>query len=163
MSKSHDLTGRRFGNLQVMWLIGRSGTDKRLTWAVACDCGKHSFTTGHNLLQGSTRSCGCLKGAPIRHGHTFVGHRTSEWNAFVNAKMRCTNPNDPRYYCYGARGIRFKFKNFDEFIAHIGVKPKINLTLDRVNNEGHYEIGNVRWATRLENMRNRIDYRKRQG
>jgi hypothetical protein len=67
--------------------------------------------------------------------------------AYVNARHRCNNPKNKRYEDYGGRGIKFLFTSFEEFITHIGSKPSPELQLDRIENDGNYEIGNVRWAT----------------
>ncbi len=56
---------------------------------------------------------------------------------------------------YGGRGIQFNFSSFQEFIEHIGRRPLGGFTLERKNNEGHYEIGNVEWATRKKQANNR--------
>lgn len=77
-----------------------------------------------------------------------------EYGAYRRAKERCNNPNDPMYHRYGGRGILFLFSSFEEFIGHIGPKPK-GLTLDRIDNDGHYEAGNVRWATREQQNENK--------
>ena len=79
----------------------------------------------------------------------------SESRAYSNAIQRCTDPMHPYFARYGGRGIEFRFKSFDEFIQHIGAKPSANLSLDRINNDGHYEIGNVRWATQEQQLANR--------
>jgi hypothetical protein len=79
---------------------------------------------------------------------------TVEYMAYNNAKQRCTNPNSHQYYDYGGRGIQFLFTSFDQFLEDIGLKPSPDLTLDRKNNDGNYEPGNVRWATRIQQRKN---------
>ena len=79
----------------------------------------------------------------------------SESQAYSNAKMRCIDSENRSFRNYGGRGIEFRFVAFEEFIDHIGPKPSPDLTLDRINNDGHYEIGNVRWATHQEQHSNR--------
>jgi len=74
------------------------------------------------------------------------------------AKSRCQNPRVASYHNYGGRGIQFKFTSFDDFISEIGSRP-IGYTLDRINNEGHYELGNIRWASRQEQNKNRRQYK----
>jgi hypothetical protein len=74
----------------------------------------------------------------------------SEHTAYANAKNRCNNPNNAQYKRYGGRGIRFVFNDFREFMEHIGPKVSPDLTLDRIENEGNYEKGNIAWATRKE-------------
>lgn len=75
--------------------------------------------------------------------------------AYADAKRRCTNPySDLNARRYKERGIEFRFSSFQEFIAHIGPRPE-GCSLDRIDNDGHYELGNVRWATRKQQAANR--------
>ena len=85
-----------------------------------------------------------------KHGLSHDGITKS----YMNAKYRCTNPNSSQYSSYGGRGIEFRFKSVKELHDEIGDKPK-GMSIDRINNDGHYEKGNVRWATRKEQARNR--------
>jgi len=91
-----------------------------------------------------------VKTEPKKHGinttHGLSG--SPEYKAYQMAKQRCTNPKDKRYADYGGRGIEFKFASFEEFIGHIGLKHNFRLQLDRIDNNGPYQVGNVRWATR---------------
>ena len=87
----------------------------------------------------------------LRHGMTH----TPEYTAFSNAKNRCTNPNFDFWKDYGGRGIEFRLASFEEFFAHIGSRPTPEHSLDRIDNDGHYEVGNIRWATREEQLANR--------
>ena len=84
--------------------------------------------------------------------------RTPEYQALKGARRRCNNQNDRSYKYYGGRGIEVRFRSFDEFLAEIGPRPSPEHTLDRIDNDGHYETGNVRWATRKEQ---RINQRPR--
>ena len=77
----------------------------------------------------------------------------SEYNSYCAAKSRCTNPDDQAFADYGGRGIEFHFENFEEFIEHVGPRPEKH-QLDREDNKGHYEPGNVRWVTKKVNCRN---------
>jgi hypothetical protein len=69
----------------------------------------------------------------------------------MHAKQRCTNPRDVKYPSYGGRGIDFRFTSFEQFFAEVGHRP-FRETLDRINNEGHYEPGNVKWSTRASRV-----------
>jgi len=74
--------------------------------------------------------------------------------------QRCHNPNNPRYGEWGGKGIRvcdeWRGKGgFERFLAHVGKMPTPEHSIDRYpNKDGNYEPGNVRWATRIEQMNN---------
>lgn len=153
-----DLTNRRFGRLTAQWPAGIQR--KRIVWLCLCDCGNLTFVQALHLPNGHTRSCGCRRIETIvrqslTHGQAAKRPgQTTEYNSYCQAKARCQNQRNPAYKYYGGRGIEFRFTSFEEFFAEIGPRPK-GYELDRENNEGHYEKGNVRWVTLLESRRNR--------
>lgn len=65
-----------------------------------------------------------------------------------------TNSNASNWGKYGARGIKFLFTSFEQFFAELGPRPE-GMSLDRIENDGNYEVGNVRWATLEEQNSNR--------
>ena len=92
------------------------------------------------------------------HGHNGrkQGSRgLGELQAYRDAKKRCTVLKCKSYPDYGGRGIKFLFTSFEQFFAELGPKPSKQYTLDRIDNDGNYEPGNVRWATRLDQTHNR--------
>lgn len=82
----------------------------------------------------------------------------------TTAKQRCNNPNTLGYANYGGRGIRFVFPSIRTFaewmLRNLGAKPSSEYSLDRIDNNAHYEPGNLRWATRAEQARNKRAYRR---
>lgn len=79
------------------------------------------------------------------------------WHAII---QRCLNPKYKNYRLYGARGIKVCDQwigpnGFAQFLKDVGPSPSPKHSLDRVDNDGNYESGNVRWATNLEQCRNK--------
>jgi len=150
-----NLTGRITGRLQVICL--HSSDDKNVYWLCLCSCGTWKISAHANLRRNVNPplSCGCLwkesqRKAVRSHGAT----NTPEYRAYAGAKYRCLSPTHPAYKWYGSRGIEFRFTSFEEFLAEIGQRPQ-GLSLERIDNNGHYEKGNVKWATKTDQSRNR--------
>ena len=122
-----------------------------------CECGCGNLAP---IAPVDNYGAGWIKGQPLRfvRGHNGTKHRltkTPEYHAYQNAKYRCTNPSCGEYQWknYGGRGIKFLFTSFEQFLAEIGPRPQ-GKTLDRIDVDGHYEPGNVRWATKSEQQSN---------
>jgi hypothetical protein len=71
-------------------------------------------------------------------------------------RHRCSNPNTQYWANYGGRGIRVapEWDDFAVFLADVGRKPGPGYSLDRIDNDGNYEPGNVRWATAAQQSQN---------
>jgi hypothetical protein len=147
--------GNTYGLLTVTRFYGQAKGGHAL-WECTCACGSKTVTYGSNLRNGHTTSCGCyLLKRVTRHGAARRTGHTPEYDAFQTAKQRCTNPNDAGFKNYGGRGIKLLFASFEQWYAELGPRPSPQHSVDRFpNNDGNYESGNVRWATKIEQASN---------
>ncbi len=151
--------GKIFGKLTVEYVFRKyTGGMERVHYLCKCDCGKTKVIIAYNVSSGKTLSCGCLvpeKNKLLRSRTTHGMKNTPEYKAYMQAKTRCNNKSSPDYHYYGGRGILFKFTSFEEFYKEIGNKPNQLYQIDRIDNNGNYEKGNIRWVTKSQNCLNR--------
>lgn len=120
---------------------------KDCTHRPGCDCGRHGRVDAGKFF--------------IEHNPHYIDSRSSHshYNRWYNMMKRCFNPEHRAYHCYGGRGITVCEEwqtpaNFYRYLDEVlGPRPEGH-TLDRINNDGDYEPGNMRWATQTEQIRN---------
>lgn len=113
-------------------------------------CQSIQWQNRNNLTSGKSK--GCQACSQPRQIPKWLDRRLTA------AKQRCENPNDKGYHNYGARGILFKFESVTSAGLYLIEKyglPKRNMEIDRIDNNGHYEKGNLRFVTHIENNRNK--------
>jgi hypothetical protein len=80
-----------------------------------------------------------------------------EYSTWSSMKSRCSNPNETGYEYYGGRGIRVCAEwlyDFQAFFEYMGPRPE-GMSIDRIDVDGNYEPGNVRWADRITQANNK--------
>lgn len=166
MSRYKELSGRKFGRLKPIKVVGRDEVSRCVLWKCECECGNKSIVKSSNLLNGNTKSCGCLrkeKGKKL--GKESFKHGKTDTRLYVvwrKMKERCLNSNCKDYKNYGGRGIGIcdewlEFMPFYKWAVKNGHQK--HLTLDRINNEGDYKPNNCRFTTRKIQNNNRRDNR----
>ena len=169
MAKLIDLTGQRFGRLLV---VKRAGSDKqkRAKWECQCDCGNEAVVVSSYLINGETKSCGCLIRETI--GNMNLSHGCSGtrlYGVWMHMKERCYKPSQKSYHRYGGRGItvcdewRNDFGKFHEWAMENGYDenaPRGQCTIDRIDNDKGYSPDNCRWADMKTQIHNRSVSRK---
>ena len=165
MKQCKDLTGQRFGRLEVLKLdhkqqkVNKNGikTGNVYYWLCKCSCGNLKVIRGTHLTNGLIQSCGCLQKETIAKvaKETRTTHKQSDsriYGIYKHIKHRCYLTTDKDYINYGKRGIimcdewKNNFQAFYDWAMSNGYTDE--LTIDRIDVNGNYEPSNCRWVTK---------------
>lgn len=151
-SRKPEMVGTQYGWLKIISPVKLWSKTWNHSWVlVQCTgCGTVKWIDLHNLQSGQSKGC----------QHCSQKRKIPLWldRRLTAAKQRCENPNDRNYANYGGRGIKFCFSSVTEaglyLMAVYGI-PDRCLEIDRINTNGNYEPGNIRFVTRAANLGNR--------
>ena len=125
-----------------------------------CDCGTEREVQEYNVINGYSKSCGCLKKEVNRDiilniNRTHGKSGTRLHNIWCNMKQRCFNKNASGYYNYGGKGVTvcedwLNYESFENWALSNGYDD--DLQIDRINVNGNYEPNNCRWVTKSFNI-----------
>ena len=155
--------GQRFGRLIVRQRISDDLKTKSINLRkrvrVQCDCGSRPETIPAYYLfrmPNPKTSCGkCEDRKSLKTIHANV------YSCWYMMRTRCNDPRHVAYESYGGRGIKVcaEWDNsetgFEEFLRHIGARPSMKYSVDRIDNDGGYYPGNVKWSTAKEQANNK--------
>lgn len=152
--------GDRYNQLTVIGPFDIDGPANRRKWLFRCDCGGTIKSRRDCVKSGGTKRCAGCAAKAIGQTKSMSSPQISKhplYFVWAGMRQRCEDVNHKQYMDYGGRGIKVckhwsKFKNF---LADVGERPFLRASLDRINNDGDYEPGNVRWATDIEQANNR--------
>lgn len=159
MGKFINITKQKFGKLTAI-KFDHVSLSKKQYWLFECDCGNRKVIARGGVTEGRIKSCGCSQYLVI-HGMT----KTRFWGIWQGFKQRCLNRKNKCYYRYGGRDIKvsdrwLKFENFYNdmyglYLEHVKKFGERNTSLDRIDNNGNYELQNCKWATMKEQQNNK--------
>ncbi len=160
--KKKDFTGLKFNRLTVISQDGVYYSDKEKKYPrqllfCRCECGNTKVIRQEHVVSGATKSCGCLQKERVREVRgTHCLSRTREYTIWNMMVQRCCNEKSNSFSRYGGRGIKVCPEwnpnlggTFEKFLLDMGLAPG-GKSLERVNNNGNYEISNCMWASKSQ-------------
>ena len=160
-----DIKGKKFGYLTAIEPTAKRNRGN-VVWRCQCDCGNIFETTAAALLRGTTISCGhyrrnkASETAKNKKRKTHGLSNTKIYFVWQEIKQRCNNQKRPGYKNYGGRGISIckewsdSFELFYLYVSKLEHFGEPGFSIDRINNDGNYEPGNVRYADRKTQYQN---------
>jgi hypothetical protein len=160
--RSEVILGEKYNKLTIIKDMGIVNNYRKVE--CLCECGEKTIVNLNSLRISHTKSCGCQTKYSGLSTRFLEKHGLSKHYLYITCtgmKQRCYNKRCKSYKDYGGRGIKIYgpwINDVESFITwvleNLGERPE-GMTLDRKDNDGHYEPGNLRWATALEQVQNR--------
>lgn len=166
------LAGQRFGHWTAIERVGKNEKQHAI-WLCRCDCGAEEVKTAGDLARRGENAacpeCRRVMAGDFSRKHGGTGSKIHA--AWLAMRKRCLDFQCAKFKHYGGRGIRIHepwvedFTSFRDYVlANLGEHPGKGFSLDRIDNDGHYEPGNIRWAdsgTQVRNRRPRSEWSSR--
>lgn len=156
-NKRDEHIGKKYNRLTIIdFTHNQTGKVKSLYAVCQCDCGNIKEIQPYFVLNGTVKSCGCLaKEIQEEQRQAESKAKSPLYSTWNGMKQRCGNKNSPSYADYGGRGItvcdewsgKDGFDNFESWSIQNGYRPKMGLSLDRIDVNKGYSPENCRWTS----------------
>lgn len=161
-----DISSKKFNRLTVIEFCGMGTQNKPMPmWKCKCDCGKECVVSYYSIMNGHTKSCGCIQREFISSLNTVHGGINDRlYRVWRNIITRCTYKKCAGYDIYGGRGIKVcqewlhgygAFKRWAYSHGYDENAEKFKCTIDRIDTNGDYCPENCRWVSQLVNDNDR--------
>lgn len=154
-----DITDKKYNQLIAIKELDKR-SDGKVVWLFLCSCGKKYECAASLVKNNKVKSCGHIKKTQlgkhsITHGATIGRHKTQEFQTWLNVKKRCKHYEEHTKRYYGDITMCDRWNDYVNFLEDMGKKPSPKHSIDRINPYGNYEPSNCRWATQLQQARNK--------
>lgn len=157
--------GQKLGECIFLYRTGRK-LYRSAYGRFKCRCGNEFEAIISSVKKRTTKTCGCLHHKGLMDRNTTHGLcKHPLYVKWCSMKNRCYDPQNDRYYVYGGRGIKVcdqwedDFKAYFDYVMPLENAMKDGYSIDRIDNDGNYEPGNLRWATKHTQAANKGTYK----
>lgn len=136
--------------VRIVCGVRRGKPRERIAFKCVCECGNEVVSSNDNLAAGRAKSCGCKR---MSRGGMAQSPEYLTWRR-MHARCAGADPRHKRYYKDRNITVDPRWASFENFLFDMGPKPT-GMTLERKNNYLGYGPDNCKWATKLEQQRNK--------
>ncbi len=161
------MIGETYSDLTVVEATNRVGVSRSAVWICKCTCGELKETTRKLLISKKVTRCDACVTTNGSRKKTHGDSKDTLYSRWRSIKARVGNPNHEAYKNYGGRGITISeefvndFTAFRDYVQKLPNYGVVGYELDRRDNDGNYEKGNLRWVSRSVNSTNRRERQRR--
>lgn len=153
-----EYVGKKFGRFTILSILDKK-IGKEVGCMVRCDCGNEKEMPLTKVINGVVMTCGaCYYGLPNSHDPVLHDRCIQLSKKYQNIVRRCEDPYYDDFHNYGGRGIEVTVtkREFVELFYRNEFSVNNNMQIDRINNDGNYDVGNMRLVNVIENQSNRL-------
>lgn len=153
------VAGEVYGDWTILGPGEKTPGSPHARWLCRCRCGRECHVIGSQLRSGLSTGCRWCKASRAKYcdQSKLTQHELTR-RTYTAMLDRCRkgriNKSNERYVGRGIEVCDRWLESYENFVADMGLRTDFRLTIDRIDNDGHYEPSNCRWATPSQQNRN---------